>query len=185
MNTYAKSIFLMLAASASSSSAHSLKGANQIQQQAAEYSANQDSCNPEDSIRIQSKMAHKSRMKFNLFQTDAECVDSDGISYERGSFDDVDDAEECADMCVNVAEGDLSVDLRGFTYNCDSMTCDCLYDEGTIDDKTGRSFDNSNYKNKSRKGKGSITRSTRQNDAFCYKLVGMELSEEGIDYFFF
>mmetsp|Transcript_6125 Transcript_6125/g.15284 ORF Transcript_6125/g.15284 Transcript_6125/m.15284 type:complete len:185 (-) Transcript_6125:149-703(-) len=184
MNTFPKSIFLMLATSAQNLAAHSLKGANQLHQAAAS-SAQQGDCIPDDSIRIQSKTAHKSRMKFNLFESDAECADSNDYLYERGSFDNVKDAGECADMCVNTADSDLSIDLRGFEYDCDTMVCGCLYDEGTIDNDTSRSFDRSNHMNRNVKGRGSITKSIRKYDSFCYKLVGMELSEEGIDYFFF
>ena len=41
-------------------------------------------------------------------------------------------------------------------------------------------FDSSNYTNRSRKAEGSIKRTVKENDWVCFKLVGAELTGEGL-----
>ena len=190
MNTFMKIVFLALAAS-TSTSAYSLKGAKQLQGAAsseekleAEASAQSD-CVPDERPQIQSKSGHKSRFRFNLFESGAECIGPNGRVYEFGEFDRVDNSSECGGLCVNTADSSLSTELRGFNYDCNSRVCQCLYDEATLDDDTSRSFDHSNYLTRTRKGKDSIRNAVRKNDSYCFKLVGAELFEEGLEYFFY
>jgi len=55
-----------------------------------------------------------------------------------------------------------------------------LYDQGSINSANSRSFRDSNYNNRSTKGRGSIKRlSGKRTTSFaCYKRVGSELLEE-------
>eukprot|EP00579_Thalassiosira_antarctica_P009759 CAMPEP_0201907842 /NCGR_PEP_ID=MMETSP0903-20130614/51_1 /ASSEMBLY_ACC=CAM_ASM_000552 /TAXON_ID=420261 /ORGANISM="Thalassiosira antarctica, Strain CCMP982" /LENGTH=193 /DNA_ID=CAMNT_0048442017 /DNA_START=114 /DNA_END=695 /DNA_ORIENTATION=+ len=190
MNTFMKIVFLALAAS-TSTSAYSLKGAKQLQGAASSEetleaaASTQSNCVPDERPQIQSKSGHKSRFRFNLFESGAECIGPNGRVYEFGEFERVDNSSDCGDLCVNEADSSLSTELRGFNYECNSRVCQCLYDESTLDDDTSRSFDHSNYLTRTRKGKDSIRNTSRKNGSYCFKLVGAELFEEGLEYFFY
>ena len=42
-------------------------------------------------------------------------------------------------------------------------------------------FDSSNYTNRSRQAEGSVERTVKENDWVCFKLVGAELTGEGLE----
>ena len=44
-----------------------------------------------------------------------------------------------------------------------------------------KKFDSSNYTNRACKGNGSIKRTVKENDWVCFKLVGAELTGEGLE----
>mmetsp|Transcript_28102 Transcript_28102/g.57739 ORF Transcript_28102/g.57739 Transcript_28102/m.57739 type:complete len:177 (+) Transcript_28102:83-613(+) len=121
------------------------------------------------------------RNRFNLESLSAFCADANGVTYEWGSQNRINNADECAEFCVNGVPNDSLYDaLRGFEYNCGSTACRCLYDQGSINSANSRSFRDSNYNNRSTKGRGSIKRlSGKRTTSFaCYKRVGSELLEE-------
>ena len=110
--------------------------------------------------------------RFRLVQRDAICVGSNGRGYEYGGFANVRDSDQCADMCINDAGWDLQPELRGFNFMCDTQECQCLYDEGTLNNRSAGAFDFSNHQNRDRKGSGAInTRVARQSDANCFSLT--------------
>ena len=181
MNTFPKAIFLALAATAATSSAHTLGGSAGLRAQI--QAAETDECMPNERPQIQNKSTNKTRFRFNFEDSDAVCADASDIGYEYGGFDDVQDTDECADMCVNDTPTELANLLRGFNYDCSNMVCQCLYDEGTMDSDNAGGFDTSNYQTRSRKGQGSISRTVQDDGWYCFKVVGAELTEEGLEFF--
>ncbi|KAL7461485.1 hypothetical protein ACHAXS_001907 [Conticribra weissflogii] len=118
------------------------------------------------------------RFKFNLIAEDSECNDSSGRLYQLGRFYDVPDVDQCAWQCVNEVNDDLASELRGFDFNCDSLNCDCLYDDTVLTDSLCDTyFDACSFEPR---GKGSIFGSAYAKDWTCYKLVGAELMTEGV-----
>jgi len=120
------------------------------------------------------------RFRIGLVKSDAQCVDSDGQTYETGTYYNVKDFTECAEACVNDVPDRLAVKrshFRGIDYDCESQSCSCLYDEGTIDKDTD-DFDRSNYTNRRRKGSGSIRRTARAPSHFCGKVAGSRAMDE-------
>ena len=183
MNTFAKTVFLTLAAAAAAtSSAHTIGGSSALRSQVKE-SQKEDQCMPNDRPQVQSKTANKSRFRFNFEEIDAVCTDSSNIGYEYGGFDGVKDTDECAEWCVNETPTELQNVIRGFNYDCIDEVCQCLYDEGTLDQNNSGGFDTTNYQTRSRKGRGSITRYEDNNGWYCFKLVGAELTEEGLEFY--
>ena len=83
----------------------------------------------------------------------------------------------CAELCVNDVPDSLAFDgnFRGYDYDCDSMTCNCLYDAGTLDSRNGGRFDRTN---RNEPGQGSITGTSNMGGVYCGKLVGAELLED-------
>ncbi|KAL7460673.1 hypothetical protein ACHAXS_001116 [Conticribra weissflogii] len=118
------------------------------------------------------------RNRFNLQRLDAYCADSDGITYEYGDMNRINNADDCAEFCVNgVTSETLYRALRGFENDCGARTCRCLYDEGTITNDNSQDFRSGNWENRSRKGRGSIARlsNVRGTTYACYKRVGSEM----------
>lgn len=134
-----------------------------------------DWCIPNDRPRPHapnSPHPNGNRNRFRLVQRDAICVGSNGRGYEYGGFANVRDSDQCADMCINDAGWDLQPELRGFNFMCDTQECQCLYDEGTLNNRSAGAFDFSNHQNRDRKGSGAInTRVARQSDANCFSLT--------------
>eukprot|EP00569_Conticribra_weissflogii_P020647 CAMPEP_0171421126 /NCGR_PEP_ID=MMETSP0881-20121228/429_1 /TAXON_ID=67004 /ORGANISM="Thalassiosira weissflogii, Strain CCMP1336" /LENGTH=320 /DNA_ID=CAMNT_0011939525 /DNA_START=83 /DNA_END=1045 /DNA_ORIENTATION=+ len=118
------------------------------------------------------------RFKFNLIAEDSECNDSSGRLYQLGRFYDVPDVDQCAWQCVNEVSDYLASELRGFDFNCDSLNCDCLYDDTVLTDSLCDTyFDACSFEPQ---GKGSISGSAYAKDWTCYKLVGAELLAGGV-----
>lgn len=59
-------------------------------------------------------------------------------------------------MCVDNVPDSLAFDgdFRGYDSDCDSMTCNCNYDAGTLDGRSSSGFDRVN---RNEPGRGSIT----------------------------
>jgi len=183
MNTFTKAIFLTLATG--SVSAQNISTGGALRAQVAEASSNSPpkKCVPDTRPQTQSKTADKTRFRFNYEKSDVVCADKDGITYEVGEFDKVNDSDQCAEMCTNDTTTSLSNVIRGFNYDCDARICQCLYDQGTIDRNSAKKFDNSNYETRNRKGSGSIKNYVRSRGSYCFKLVGAELTGEGLELF--
>lgn len=128
-------------------------------------------CVPDDRPR---PVRNGVRFRFNMNGEDQICTDKNSNLYEYGEFSGVVDSNECAEKCVNGVKSDLASALRGFDYGCSDAVCRCLYDNGTLDNRTGDSF---NRTNKNYVGKGSITSTTKKNSYYCFKLVGAEMDE--------
>ncbi|KAL7526238.1 hypothetical protein ACHAXR_001389 [Thalassiosira sp. AJA248-18] len=182
MNTFTKAVFLMLAAG--SASAHSVNGALRAQVDEAKSQVYPpSSCVPNERPQTQNGNANKTRFRFNFEKSDSVCADDEGVEYEWGEYDKADDSDDCADMCTNDTPTSLANVLRGFNFDCNDNTCQCLYDEGTLNNGNARSFKSSNYQTRSRKARGSVAKTVRKNDYYCFKLVGAELTEEGLEMF--
>mmetsp|Transcript_19092 Transcript_19092/g.34410 ORF Transcript_19092/g.34410 Transcript_19092/m.34410 type:complete len:200 (+) Transcript_19092:136-735(+) len=187
MNTFTKAIFLTLATG--SVSAQNISTGGALRAQVAEASSNSppQKCVPDTRPQTQSKTADKTRFRFNYEKSDVVCADKDGITYEVGEFDKVNDSDQCAEMCTNDTTTFLANVIRGFNYDCDARTCQCLYDEGTIvsnsNGNNAKKFDYTNYPDRTRKGIGSIKNFRRSRGSYCFKLVGAELTGEGLELF--
>jgi hypothetical protein len=180
MNTFPKAIFLALAATAATSSAHTLGGSAGLRAQI--QAAETDECMPNERPQIQNKSANKTRFRFNFKDSDAVCADAINIGYEYGGFDDVQDTDKCADMCVNDTPTELANLLRGFNYDCGNMVCQCLYDEGTMDSDNAGGFDTSNYQTRSRKGQGSISRTVQDDAGIVSRWSGRNSRRKGLSF---
>ena len=110
--------------------------------------------------------------RFNLVGANARCTDEDGQYYEYGQIDDIEDFGQCADACVEDVDPSLLDTFRGIDFDCGSNTCNCLYDQGTLDRRNSADFDRtSRYE----QGYGSITGANRgSRGMYCGKLVGAE-----------
>ena len=120
------------------------------------------------------------RFRFNLQNSDSLCVDSKSNLYEYGQYNGVADASDCAEACVNEVTSSMAAQLRGYDYGCNDRVCRCLYDAGTLDNRSS-SRNGFNRTNRNYVGTGSITGTTRKNTYVCFKLVGAELEEEALD----
>lgn len=118
-------------------------------------------------------------MRFNLVDSDAQCVDTRDRVYEWGQFNNCRNFSQCADMCVNSVSSSLAFDsgFRGYDFDCDQQVCRCLYDSGTLNSRNSGRF---NRVNRNEPGRGSISGTTRKRSTFCGKLVGAELLEEAV-----
>ena len=98
MNTFTKSIFLMLAAG--SASAHKVgPGALRAQIDDADAANVKDppsGCVPNERPQTQSSTATKTRFRWT-YQGEGECEDEDFLTFEWGVFDDINDSNECAE----------------------------------------------------------------------------------------
>ncbi|KAL7523401.1 hypothetical protein ACHAXR_000772 [Thalassiosira sp. AJA248-18] len=177
MNNFTKAVFLMLAAG--SASAHNVNGALRAQVD----EAKSRNCVPNERPQAQNNKADKTRFRFNLEESDSVCADKNGVEYEWGEFENVDDSDECAKMCATKTQTSLANVLRGFNFNCYDFACQCLYDQGTLDRDNSRDFDNSNYTTRTQKARGSITKTVRDDGYYCFKMVSRELTEEGLEMF--
>jgi hypothetical protein len=109
------------------------------------------------------------------------CVDSHNIQFEYGTipgvYTPIDEAGGgCSTFCVqgtsnNAARGcnqlPPSNKLVGFQYDCESATCYCLYQAGTLNDKYSQCFYEMNTSNK---GTGQVSGTTPQQGETCYSL---------------
>lgn len=116
------------------------------------------------------------RFRFKLVDSDAQCVDKRDRLYEWGQFEDVENFSECAELCVNSVPETLATggSFRGYDFNCRSGTCNCLYDEGTLDNRNSGRFTRTN---RNEPGSGSISDTTVKKSSYCGKLVGAEFLE--------
>merc|ERR1712127_582652 len=119
------------------------------------------------------------RFRFNLVERDSQCTDDRSRLYEWGRFNGCENFSECADLCVNNVPSSLAFDgsFRGYDFDCDRMTCSCLYDANTLDSRNGSRFDRTN---RNEPGRGSISGTTRKTGMYCGKLVGAELLEDAV-----
>lgn len=181
MNTFTKSVFLMLAAG--SVSAHTLNNGGSLRAQVEEATAESppSECVPDERPQTKNKKADKTRFRFNFEKSDAVCADDSGLEYEWGKFKKASDSDECADMCTNDTTTKLANVLRGFNFDCDKEECYCLYDMFTLDSSNTKSFSDSNYRTRNAKGEGSISRTVKEKGNYCFKLVGAELTGEGLE----
>ncbi len=86
----------------------------------AELLESNDDCFPERPRPVRNGQ----RNRFNLESLNAFCADSNGVTYEWGSQNRINNADECAEFCVNGVPNDsLYNALRGFEYNCGSTVC--------------------------------------------------------------
>lgn len=161
------------------------------------------SCNDRDAIRDEDCIPDESprpvrdgmRFRFNLLDlkntggvkgVHSQCGDANRRLYEYGEVrGEVMDASECAEKCVNGVTDYLADELLGFDYDCEYLTCRCLYSAGTIEDgptedtragRNGFTRTNTNYD-----GEGSITTGVEKRDSegvYCFKLVGAEYLED-------
>jgi hypothetical protein len=120
------------------------------------------------------------RFRFNLEKSDSLCVDSKSNLYEYGQYNGVADASDCAEACVNEVTSSMAAEVRGYEYGCNDRVCRCLYDAGTLDDRSS-SRNGFNSINRKYVGTGSITGTTSEAAYVCFKLVGAELEEEALD----
>ena len=111
--------------------------------------------------------------RFNLVGANARCTDEDGQYYEYGQIDDIEDFGQCADACVEDVDSDLLDTFRGIDFDCGSNTCNCLYDQGTLDRRNSADFDRTSRYGQ---GYGSITGANRgSRGMYCGKLVGADV----------
>lgn len=183
MNTFTKAIFLMLATGSVSAQNIGTRGALRAQVAEANLNSPPEKCVPDTRPQTKSKNADKTRFRFNYEKGDVVCADKNGVRYEVGEFDKVKDSDQCAEMCTNDTTTGLSNVIRGFNYNCNTRICQCLYDEGTIGANNASKFDSTNYETRNRKGIGPIKKFVRSTDDYCFKLVGAELTGEGLELF--
>ncbi|KAL7468748.1 hypothetical protein ACHAXS_008976, partial [Conticribra weissflogii] len=86
----------------------------------AELLESNDDCFPERPRPVRNGQ----RNRFNLESLNAFCADANGVTYEWGSQNRINNADECAEFCVNGVPNDsLYNALRGFEYNCGSTVC--------------------------------------------------------------
>lgn len=117
------------------------------------------------------------RFRFNLQDSNAQCVDSDNRRYEYGQFDSVREFSDCAEACVKDVRSELLDSFRGFDWNCSKRECRCLYDRGTLSNRNSGRFDRTN---RDERGRGSIEGTSDERDMYCGKLAGAEFfGQEG------
>eukprot|EP00986_Skeletonema_menzelii_P004926 scaffold1723_cov144-Skeletonema_menzelii.AAC.8 len=116
------------------------------------------------------------RQKYN-----SVCVDSHNREYEYGTipgvYTPIDEAGGgCSTFCVEGTSSDSargcnlrppSNKLVGFQYDCESATCKCLYEAGTLNNQYSRCFDDMNTSNK---GNGQVSGTKVQQGETCYSL---------------
>ena len=109
------------------------------------------------------------------------CVDSRGQQFDygtiRGEYPPIDTTGSgCSTACVK----GISVDkakgcnqrppsnrLVGFQYDCESTTCKCLYEAGTLGNQYSQCFDDMNTSNH---GSGQVYSTKPQQGQTCYSL---------------
>ena len=116
------------------------------------------------------------RQKYN-----SVCVDSHNREYEYGTipgvYTPIDEAGGgCSTFCVEGTSSDSargcnlrppSNKLVGFQYDCESATCKCLYEAGTLNNQYSRCFDDMNTSNK---GNGQVSGTKGQQGETCYSV---------------
>mmetsp|Transcript_25400 Transcript_25400/g.36251 ORF Transcript_25400/g.36251 Transcript_25400/m.36251 type:complete len:283 (+) Transcript_25400:189-1037(+) len=116
------------------------------------------------------------RQKYN-----SVCVDSNGRGFEYGTiqgvYTPIDEAGGgCSTFCVEGTSVDAargcnqrppSDRLVGFQYDCESATCKCLYEAGTLGNQYNQCFDDMNT---SYQGTGQISDTRPQQGETCYSL---------------
>ncbi|KAL7547700.1 hypothetical protein ACHAWF_010975 [Thalassiosira exigua] len=115
------------------------------------------------------------RYRFDLVKSNAQCVDRRDRRYEYGQFRRVRNFEDCADKCVKDVSRSLLDNFRGIDYDCDSSTCQCLYDSGTLSSRSSNSFDRTNRNNR---GTGPIDGTKRKRGFYCGELVESDAIDE-------
>lgn len=132
-----------------------------------------DQCIPDERPQVQAgDSPHSNRERFRLVERDAICIGTNHLPYEVGVFTNVEDSTECANKCIKDAGWDLQPLLRGINMMCDTNECECLYDMGTLNDRSARAFDWSNHNNRNRKGVGAVdTLVSSQRGANCFSLT--------------
>ena len=132
-----------------------------------------DQCIPDERPQVHAgDSPHSNRERFRLVERDAICIGTNHLPYEVGVFTNVEDSTECANKCIKNAGWDLQPLLRGINMMCDTSECQCLYDQGTLNDRSARAFDWSNHNNRNRKGVGAVdTLVSPQRDANCFSLT--------------
>lgn len=79
--------------------------------------------------------------QFQLVRENARCIDNDGQYYEYGQIDySTSNFSECSEACVKDVDSYLLESLRGVNFDCTAETCQCLYDEGTLNRRNGQDF---------------------------------------------
>ena len=132
-----------------------------------------DQCIPDERPQVHAgDSPHSNRERFRLVERDAICIGTNHLPYEVGVFTNVQDSTECANKCIKDAGWDLQPLLRGINMMCDTDECECLYDMGTLNDRSARAFDWSNHNNRNRKGAGAVdTLVSPQRGANCFSLT--------------
>jgi len=132
-----------------------------------------DQCIPDERPQVHAgDSPHSNRERFRLVERDAICIGTNHLPYEVGVFTNVQDSTECTNKCIKNAGWDLQPLLRGINMMCDTSECQCLYDMGTLNDRSARAFDWSNHKNRNRKGVGAVdTIVSPQRGANCFSLT--------------
>ena len=130
-------------------------------------------CIPDERPQVQAgDSPHSNRERFRLVERDAICIGTNHLPYEVGVFTNIEDSTECANKCIKDAGWDLQPLLRGINMMCDTNECECLYDMGTLNDRSARAFDWSNHNNRNRKGVGAVdTLVSPQRGANCFSLT--------------
>eukprot|EP00571_Detonula_confervacea_P013757 CAMPEP_0172297516 /NCGR_PEP_ID=MMETSP1058-20130122/507_1 /TAXON_ID=83371 /ORGANISM="Detonula confervacea, Strain CCMP 353" /LENGTH=175 /DNA_ID=CAMNT_0013006677 /DNA_START=48 /DNA_END=575 /DNA_ORIENTATION=+ len=170
MNTFTKTVFLVLAAS--SASAQNLKGSAAATTRNLQTNLPYDECVDDERPR---PVRSGDRYRFNLMDSDAQCADANSDLYEYGEFNNAKDSSACAKFCVNEVNDYLAGELLGFDFDCREQTCRCLYSRGTLDGQRSYSFQRTNTR---LQGEGGIEKTRSKTEFFCFRLVGTELLED-------
>ena len=187
---FLQSVVVLALASSSPASAENLKGSI-LSFLSGENAIRDEDCIPDESPR---PVREGVRFRFNLLDlkntggvkgVHSQCGDANRRLYEYGEVrGEVMDASECAEKCVNGVTDYLADELLGFDYDCEYLTCRCLYSAGTIEDggsetragRNGFRTTDTDYD-----GEGSITTGVEKRDSegiYCFKLVGAEYLED-------
>lgn len=116
------------------------------------------------------------RQKYN-----SVCVDSHGKQFEYGTiqgvYTPIDEADGgCSTVCVEGPSVDAARGcnqlppankLVGFQYDCESATCKCLYEAGTLGNQYSQCFNDMNTSNQ---GTGQVYSTQPQQGETCYSL---------------
>ncbi|KAL7528676.1 hypothetical protein ACHAWF_002660 [Thalassiosira exigua] len=111
------------------------------------------------------------RFIVDLVESNARCVDRRDRPYEYGSFRRVRSFEDCAEYCVKDVPRRLLESFRGIDFDCNSSSCRCLYDSGSLSNRMRSGFDRVNRNNR---GRGPVEGAERRRGVYCGKLVESE-----------
>merc|ERR1711983_600326 len=113
------------------------------------------------------------KYKIELEEEDAKCTDKDDRTYQYGQFKDVKTFSECAERCVEDVKKEMLDSFRGIDFKCEDEKCNCLYDEGALDDASARARERDDEMSRDQDGDGKVKNTKKDSGTYCGKVTSV------------